>query len=541
MAWAFDRVANVLGKGEDESQNANVFAPQQQPGQEGGSDRVQASSAEGSMAAGAGTGAQAQKPEGQETTPAARSKLFERNEGKVDSPTSLSAMGQQIKERGDSLQSEADKYVGGADDRFETFTDTDRDAIGVFTGRKAAPAAPQGAPQAQTTANGISWDSAYGNGPGQVQAFKPTTDTRVDNVDMLRTDAGLQELFRRQGGAEYNAGSAALDMALLRKNRKFNELRDQVLSQNDALQERARGIGDETTKKGQTALDTAYGTWKGNVTGELEGALTGYEGDARGLETAFDTSLQQAADADRAALSGFGSSTIESLKGQNAGLSPFIDQSLQTPTDLGQYYTASSMTPDKTNWQDFVTGDSAANWNKVLGTLGRGGTTVGPGQYVGADAAALGKGQFNSANYAQDILGRATQLQDAFNTEQKRLKDIAAKAEADRIAKLDAIKTAQVQAALKAEEERQIKAQAEFDAKVKPAIARSGTQAEATLKPHVSQPGTAVTNVAVGAQKAGAKAGGTVAKEAKKAGGKVAKAAKKLPGNFKKAVKAFGR
>ncbi len=57
MAYAYNRVFAALGKSEDEQpQSANIFEGGGQGGAQPGTDRVQAASAEGSMAGGGGGG-----------------------------------------------------------------------------------------------------------------------------------------------------------------------------------------------------------------------------------------------------------------------------------------------------------------------------------------------------------------------------------------------------------------------------------------------------------------------------------------------------
>lgn len=402
----------AMGRPQDE-QNANVF-------QQGG-DTVRAASTEGSMAPSGG--AQGSAPNDQQApevqTPGSRSKLFSKNAGKAQSPVDLKGMQGQIKGAGDSLQKEANSYIANADNTYENGVNgSDKALIQDFAGikkydpRTDDPTFGQGPiPTAPGTENvtgltkPLDWQTAFLQGPGELKGYESSVNTNVANAGLLGTDAGIQEIFRRQGSPEYSAGDGAFDTALLRKNAAFNELRDQTLSQNADLQKKAQTIADPTEKAAQERLNSSYGDWRRDVEGELDGAIGHYDQAAKKSEQEFDRDLGHVAAAND--LGAFTQSLAmqKQLAEDNPELAPYLDGN---DTGYGEYYTPSSLTADDTSAQDFVSDRDAGYWNKVLTLLGRGGNAVVSGQYAGKKAADVAKGDFDTSGYVSSRLDAAS-------------------------------------------------------------------------------------------------------------------------------------
>ncbi len=122
----------------------------------------------------------------------------------------------------------------------------------------------------------------------------------------------------------------------------------------------------------------------------------------KGAETAFDQ-----------ALPGLQSDSVEQqmandqltkLRGD-----PLFDptgqsqQFISNPTNYASYFS-NAVTPDQTNWQDFVNSDQANQYNNVMGALGQGSSTLAAGKYAGVDPSTYkGALNFNTSGFNNDV------------------------------------------------------------------------------------------------------------------------------------------
>lgn len=414
MAYAFNRIMDVMGRGRDDD-GQNIFEP-------GGTDRIRSASTEGSMTPGGGATAPVPHgqagPEDRAGSATSRAKVFQRNQGRVQSPVDLSAAGQKIKDTGDQLQSRANAYVqsanvGGVSDAQK------KDIAGwVKTGNVgtshigAEPMLPEPGEVQSARSGDKGWLNTFIHGPGRVEAYRNDVNTQMADVPMLGTDAGISALFRAQQGAEYNAGDAALDTALLRKNAAFNELRDQTLSQYGDLQRSAREIGGKATEEAQKLLEASHGMWRSDVDDILGGHLAGFEKTAKDREKAFDAALGKVSAADKAMYEKEAQALLAKLAKdpRYADLAKYMT-SAYAPT-IDKFYKPTTLTADKTNWKDFVTADDAQGWNRILSLLGKGGDVPVAGQYGDAGADKYAKGTFDAKAYEAAVLKAAAAARD---------------------------------------------------------------------------------------------------------------------------------
>lgn len=448
MAYAFDRIMGVLGRGKqddtqapgnDAQRSASPMAAtsnplgaqqgQQAPGQ-APTDRLRASSSEGALPQAGGTGGQPrqQAPQAQQT-PASRGRLFQANANRASSPVDLSAMGQQIESAKGRIKQTADDYVKNAGKYYSSqLPDYMKNSIQGYAGLTGesdlgmVPASgfgdepgpkPEGIdPEAIASLNNpvpySSWTDAYTQGPGQVAKFANPYQANITNADLISSDAGLGELFRRQGGAEYSGGDAAFDTALLRKNAAFNTLRDQTLAQNRDLQKFDLDIGDAATKQAQQALNAGYGGWKNTVTGELEAAAKALQARGGERESAFDTALTGKRDEAKAQAAEEAKKTIAQLSQDNPEMAFQIEEAMREGYDPTQFMNVSGPTSEATSWQDFLAGNEAKGFNNVMTLLGKGGPALSGGQYSGGYAPDFVKPSFDSASFGNFVLDKAS-------------------------------------------------------------------------------------------------------------------------------------
>lgn len=466
MAYAFDRIMGVMGRQKKDDGQANTMG-RQAPGASqanaagrpmeaaanpygqpaagaasaaaGGADRVRAATTEGALPQGGASGGAPgpTAPQAPEQTPASRGRIFQANAGRVRSPVDLSAMGQQIEAAKGRIKDTADSYVSNAGsyytgqlpgyvkDSIQGYAGLSDNGADVMTSSASTPAGGLGSEpfprmpgnddsgawrDVNNPVSDASWIEAYTQGPGQVAEFAMPFQTDITNADLIATDAGLDELFRRQGGAEYSAGDAAFDRALLRKNAAFNALRDQTMSQNRDLDKLALSVGEDATKRAQEALKTSYGGWKGAVTGELEAAAKALEGRGGEREGQFDTNLMSQREKDKGKASKYAKDLVSKLRKENPELSEQIKAAAGEGYDPLEFMSVDGLTDADTSWTDFLGDSEAKGFNNVMTLLGKGGPAVGKGQYLGANYGDFVTPNFDSASFADMLLNKAAKM-----------------------------------------------------------------------------------------------------------------------------------
>jgi len=407
MPYAFDKILETLGQPGSESGQSDIFAPAEGTGQgiAQPNGTQQLSSSEGSLGPAGGSSS---SPGGQQATNSipANNKVIQRNKDRVKSPLDVGSLTSKIGGANQALQNEANSYVQNADDRYDqSNADTgraDQEAIASFTG-KAQGAKP-------TTDE---WQNLYKNGPGRVGDFAPTTDTSFQDANLLGNDAGLRELFRRSGDAEYNVGESALDTALLSRNADFNRSREEALRAQGGLRKTEGDVKNTSRGKAQELMDSSYGKWKGGVDDTLNAAIESYRQKALAGETEFDTALGKASGA--AGKGGGRQAVVNSETERLKELYPDLSGYIENPADTNSYFSG-NMDGDDTNWQDFVGVDEAQNWNSILSLMGRGGDIPQAGKYAGQSGGDAYQDKFNANALQKEILPKAQKAKADYDT-----------------------------------------------------------------------------------------------------------------------------
>jgi hypothetical protein len=420
----------ALGRGpKTGEEQTDIFAPEQQ-GQQGqpGTSRIQASNTSGDLgpnrsASGAPGGS---APVVQGSSTAAKNELINRNKGRVGAPVDAGKMATDISGAKDNLQKEADAYVQGADDRYEQDDSASvnyyanspaGDESGFLGGSEGSEVGYK--PDKKASKD---WLDLYSAGQaGQVDAIDLKTDTSFRDADLLANDAGLRELFRRSGDAEYNAGEAAFDATLLGKDTGFNQSREQVLRNKRDLGKTENDILQNAQSQAQEAANAGYQNWRGGVDDQLLSAIDGYRNKALEAESAFDTDLGGYDDAAAAKFFKEENKRRAAL-GQ---LSDTIGMDDFAPDELARYLT-NNVSAETTGWQDFLGQNEAGNFSKIMQLMGRGGDSLpGTGKYAGKKAADFAK--YDSKRMYED---KSNQLRKERTEREKKASDEMAAARA---------------------------------------------------------------------------------------------------------------
>ncbi len=319
-------------------------------------------------------------------TAGGKNKVMERNAGRSQAPTDLSRINDQIGSSRQNLQNEANAYVQAADDETENVSN---DTI-----RSGLQARAQGQPKTDKD----KWIDFFQQGTaGRVKGPEFKTETNVKDMDLLKNDAGIRELFRRRQDPEGTLGEAALDTALLRKNQGFNVARDAAVNDYEALQREKQDLALTSQEKAQAMADKGLVDFKGRVGGIGQELIGGIERQAADSEAAFDSQIEAARVAreeeiKRAAEQKF----FEIIS--SGRYSPDVNSQLQLPENLDPYFTKATGA-EGTNADDFYSEDQANQWNNLRSLLGIGGPVRSAGKLAGKSV--------------QDYVGPAT-LNDSF-------------------------------------------------------------------------------------------------------------------------------
>jgi hypothetical protein len=181
-------------------------------------------------------------------SPQERTRLIQQNIGKTQAPIKgVADVQQKIATNQRSLQSEADRYQQGYKKNYNY--DVSNDSL-----RKAIQGDEESFSKSKNLLNKTQADAAPTF--GDVNKYQSNSD-----VNLLTTDAGIQELAGRGQGPRYTQGMGALDAMLLKKDPRFNRLVSQIKGQNESLNEALGTTPDrleaEANQYGQRQLSDA--------------------------------------------------------------------------------------------------------------------------------------------------------------------------------------------------------------------------------------------------------------------------------------------
>jgi len=417
MPYAFDETLNALGLTGQNEGDPNA----------GGNAVL--SDAEGDIGAGGQAGGAPKAPTQAVSAPTAGGKraIMQRNEGKSQAPADLQKMNTAVSGAKQSLQQEANAYVDSADDNYEMSDDQIKANV-------------QGYAKGGVSPDKAAWLSYFQQGtPELAQPFKQQTNTKVEDVDLLKNDSGIRELYRRGQDAEGTMGEAALDTALLRKNQDFNVKRDETVRNYKDLKEGEKEVNASARQKAQDKINASATDYKNRVGKTAEGMLPEYDTRALERERAFDERLgtleqerqkktfdEAQAFLDRMADSGqYDEYTAKALR-QALGAG-FLGNAGIDPLDPMQFYRAGKGAND-TNASQFYTDEEAGEWNNLMSLLGKGGTTRAGGGLANTDAYGYLGGGMDWDRFSDAALKFATPL----GTDYKTNTEAMAKAAADK-------------------------------------------------------------------------------------------------------------
>jgi hypothetical protein len=388
MSYVFSQINSAL-KGEEDPKkvSTNIFAPEESQGTnvQGGGDQPQAKTNTegtiGSSGQGSGTASSEAKPASQAPAQSqtADARLMQRNKVKA-APGFATRAQDEIGAAEAGLQDEANKYVQTASAQNYGVANEDLDkAIG-------------GDEAAATSARNLFSGSA-----GQAESFVPKTDYNIEDINDMQTDAGVENILRRESGPQYSSGEAAFDRSLLGRSNEFNQLRSLLKGKQDSLSKMADEYsGPEGKRKEvQKTLDDRYKTAQDTARGYLETK------DDEVLAAIQKRAAEE--NAARAALREAGGGQYLTEQ-QSQSLKELADANPELAAEIMKgggitardYYSTGADIADS---RDIATDAEFKRYSAILGLLGRG-----SGDLAGAGIGAGDRESFKGQDYKDAVM-----------------------------------------------------------------------------------------------------------------------------------------
>ncbi len=386
MAYTFDRIDSLFSRPQEDK--TDVFSGK---GQVTGNYGIVKTNVGGNLAD-TGTGA-ATNAGGESAAPqniiAPTSAAIKRNVAKAQTPQTVNRIGQDLTSAQQKLQQEANQYVQNYQNQNYGVNEADIES------------AVAGGNQAKL--GDIAQRYAKKN-YGAVNQFNPLTDTDIEDVQLLGSEGGVKRLLGREAGSSYTPGEGAFDVSLLRRNKDFNLIADQLQRQQKALSGETSGLKTSKTTEAQAEADKRYA----DATAALESSLKGREAANIGAATqaASDVNARRAAlrqQADQDFIEKNKQAALEAAKRDVLAYNPraerFFNELNINPLD---YYSVGG----DVGYQDVLTPEQASQFNRIQDILGTGGSMQ-AGAGPGADEAF---NQLGLQNYAvNESLARRNQ------------------------------------------------------------------------------------------------------------------------------------
>lgn len=326
----------------------------------------------------------------------AASQVLVRNQGKAANPFQFGQTRQALAGAKQGVQSERDTYMQNATAPYQT------------------GAALTGQVQQYARAGGATpeWLKTYQQGtPQPLQAFKSQTSTNFAPVNALTTNAGVRNYLRNPADPESRSGEQAIDFSLLNADPNFNLEREGVLRDYSDLLKFRQGVEAETPAAARAAQQKALDDYKANISQTLENEAAGIQNAAQQAESAYDAGYTNLADmrqqVARDVTNRIAAQTPENLR-------PYI-QPIEGP-DLDAFFNP--LTGESTRSEDFITGDQAQSFNRIMALLGRGGNIATAGRLAGKTGPTAEDLRFDEMAYRNLLQNNAMR---GFQKEQDRL------------------------------------------------------------------------------------------------------------------------
>jgi hypothetical protein len=282
-----------------------------------------------------------------------RSQVLERNLGKSGNPFQFQQTRQALQASKGQVQSEYNTYMQNAVTPYQYGTQQQEQVRDYARGK-----APSGQPD---------WLSRFQQGtPTAPGAFTSTAQTSFAPVNALKTNAGVRNFLRDSNDPEARSGEAAIDFSMLNADPQFNINREQTLKDYEDLIKTKGDIEANAQAEARKAQLDAASKYRQGIISTLEEETAAIEKAAQEEETKYDV--------------GFGN--LDAMRGQVLA-DEMRDLAANSPENLRSYFFNpmgresefskyfKPATAESTKAEDFISGEQAANFNRIMAALGK--------------------------------------------------------------------------------------------------------------------------------------------------------------------------
>jgi hypothetical protein len=381
MAYAFDKINNLVGEGEQSGTDifSGGVASNAEEEPTGGGGVVPKTSTSGDIGDTSTGGTGEVKAEQDTGDQVSASDVMKANVGKTEAPKALEGIQQQVQSNTQALQKQADDYTQSYKDQYQF--DIENQAL------DQAIQGGYGSDQYKEADTLLQRQD-----PGAAQQFEGADDYRVSDVNLLKTDAGLGHLAAQGRGPQYTQGMGAFDVMLMKRDPRFNEMINQIRGESAALDQDIDARPDELEAQayeyGQGQLESAQGSARDYIGGYNERLRAENEAEADAYEAEVATLDRGAIGAEE--LSGVEKEIRDLFGGEYKG--GRYEQQIQDaiagydPSERIKFNEADY------DYRDFLNEGEANELSNIGGLLGTGEAfteSIGPGEMYTADKAGM--------------------------------------------------------------------------------------------------------------------------------------------------------
>jgi len=313
------------------------------------------------------------------------SQVLNRNLNKSGNPFQFDKTRQALAGSKGQVQSEYNTYMQNAVTPYQYGTQQQEQVRQYARGQ-----APSGQPD---------WLSRFQQGtPTGPGAFTSTAQTSFAPVNALKTNAGVRNFLRDPNDPETRSGEAAIDFSILNADPQFNINREQTLKDYEDLINTKGNIEANAQAEARKAQLDAASKYRQGITSTLEEEAAALEKAAQEEETAYDRGFGSL---DRNALARAEIQDLYNTGPEN--LRPYLGSGIGAEYD--QFFNP--LTGESTKAEDFITGEQAANFNRIMAALGREGKVAAKGRLAGQKGPGSEALQFDKQAFRNKVLNDA--------------------------------------------------------------------------------------------------------------------------------------
>jgi hypothetical protein len=247
------------------------------------------------------------------------------------------------------------------------------------------------------------WMQTFQQGtPKSMDPFQSQAKTEFAPVRAMQTNAGVRAYLRDPSDPESRSGEQAVDYSILNADPNFNLNREATLKDYADLLKTKGDIEANAGAEARRAQLDAFNKFKAGISGTLDTEAQAILNAAKAEEEAYDKGFGNVEAMKRDVLT-------EEMRDLAASAPENLRSYFFNPTGLesevAQYFNPA--TAEATRAEDFLSGEGASNFNRIMAALGRGGNIATAGRLAGKQGPGRESLGFNRQGFRDEMFNRA--------------------------------------------------------------------------------------------------------------------------------------